>query len=90
MQIRLTCPLAIVTLAAMAVWRVEPEQAASAGIWVRGDRLPAISDLLDGYRADDGAYNMIVPARGTTLPRLLAALLAAKPQSRHDPGQGTG
>lgn len=76
-------PLALVTLAAMAVWRVEPDQAASAGIWVRGDALARIDGLAEARVSEREPYAMIAPQPKTPLVRILAALLTG-------PGQWLG
>lgn len=68
-------PLALVTLAAMAVWRVEPDQAASAGIWVRGDALARIDGLAEARVSEREPYAMIAPQPKTALVQVLAALL---------------
>lgn len=71
-------PLALVTLAAMAVWRVEPGQAASAGIWVRGDVLARIDGLAEARVSEREPYAMIAPGPKIPLVRILAALLTGE------------
>lgn len=69
-------PAGLVARAALAVWQVNPGQAASSGIWVRRDlaeRLEALAPLRDGMLE---GYQIATPARGTTLAQLIAALLA--------------
>ncbi|MFC4726227.1 hypothetical protein ACFPB0_13080 [Glycocaulis abyssi] len=70
-----TQPIALVTKAAMAVWRVEPENAASAGIWVRRDALATIQTLVSAPRAERAPFLMIAPKQGVDLAQILKGLL---------------
>ncbi len=68
-------PLALVTKAAMAVWRVEPERAASAGIWVRRDTLADIQPLVGTSLAERASFAMVAPKPGVALVQILKGLL---------------
>lgn len=65
-------PAGLVTQTAMAVWRVEPDQAANTGIWLHTRLANALH--LDVLRTA-GPNVMVQPPRSASLPDLLAALL---------------
>lgn len=69
-------PAGLVTRAALAVWTVEPGQAASSGIWVRDDLAGRLADLAPARGGGLEGFQIATPAPGTTLAQLIAALLS--------------